>query len=136
MDVSFKAVLFDDAGRVLLGTNPRDEWELLGGRADPEDSGPADTITRELVEEAGVCIRVDHLIDIWYYDIPHEGRVAVASYLAHFIGPATIQASHEHSRLAFFSIDELDRLLMPSQYATTIRAAATYLHDRQQKGIQ
>ncbi len=27
MDISFKAVLFDASGRVLLGTNPRNEDE-------------------------------------------------------------------------------------------------------------
>jgi hypothetical protein len=34
METSFKAALFDSANRVLLGSNPRGEWELLGGRAD------------------------------------------------------------------------------------------------------
>jgi hypothetical protein len=32
MDTSLKAVIFDEQGRVLLGKNPRREWELLGGR--------------------------------------------------------------------------------------------------------
>lgn len=136
MDVSFKAVLFDGDGRVLLGTNPRNEWELLGGRADPEDSGPADTITRELAEEAGVRIQVDRLIDIWYYNIPNEGRVAVASYLAQFVGSTTVQPSHEHGELQFFSVDELGSLPMPAQYAATIRAASALLTASEQKGIQ
>lgn len=32
--VSVKGVVFDRHGRVLLGLNDRDEWELLGGRLD------------------------------------------------------------------------------------------------------
>lgn len=123
MDVSFKAVLFDSDGAVLLGRNRRHEWELLGGRADPADRSPADTIRRELHEEAGLGVTVGALVDIWYYDIAGEGRVAVASYLASSIVGGSLRASDEHAELCWFELDELDDIPLPRGYATTIRLA-------------
>lgn len=124
MDVSFKAVVLDAAGRVLLGRNPRDEWELLGGRADPGDPDPHATIARELAEEAGIAVRIGELVDIWYYDVPGAGRVAVASYLAHLDGDAELVTSDEHAQLRFFPVDEVAGLDMPAGYTRTILAAA------------
>lgn len=124
MDVSFKAVLFDEHDRVLLGSNPRSEWELLGGRADDEDAGPVETIIRELWEEAGIHVDVGELIDIWYYDIANEGRVAVVSYLATTSDITSVAASVEHGSLGFFGLDDLDALVMPAEYKRTIRTAA------------
>ena len=124
MEISFKAVLFDIAGRVLLGTNPRGEWELLGGRPEAGDFGPHDTIARELTEEAGVAVRIGDLVDIWYYQIPGAGSVAIASYIAYLDDSADIVPSEEHTELQFFGVDELAGLNMPTGYKTTIRAAS------------
>lgn len=126
MDTSFKGVLFDSRGRCLLGRNPRDEWELLGGRADLDDASPSDTIAREFREEAGLAIGVLGLIDIWYYDIVNEGRVAVASYLVQTTGSGVNDTvtSDEHSDIEWFDLDDLDDLPMPDGYRTTIRKAA------------
>lgn len=126
MEISFKGVLFDEEGRVLLGLNPRNEWELLGGRADPEDEGPAHTIAREFHEEAGLDVQVSDLIDIWYYDIPRRGRVAIASYVVSLTSPGvgSWSASEEHSSLRRFSLEEVRALDMPAGYKRTISAAA------------
>lgn len=124
MDVSFKAVLFNGDGQVLLGANSRSEWELLGGRADCQDSDPAATITREVREEAGIDAVVGELVDIWYYDIPNEGRVAVASYLASVEDMSGLVASVEHRSLRFFAPEEISALAMPEGYKSTIRQAA------------
>jgi 8-oxo-dGTP pyrophosphatase MutT (NUDIX family) len=125
MDTSFKAVVFDEHGRVLLGKNPREEWELLGGRADPGDISPEDTIRRELLEETGIEVSLGPLIDIWFYDVA-GGRIAVASYLAS-IATGTKAPSIEHSELAFFDADELDGLNLPAGYKMSIRRARKLL---------
>lgn len=123
MDVSFKAVLFDSDGAVLLGRNRRREWELLGGRADLADRSPADTIRRELFEEAGLTVTIGGLVDIWYYDIAGEGRVAVASYLATSSSEGSLRPSEEHAELCWFGLDELDGIPLPEGYVSTIRLA-------------
>jgi 8-oxo-dGTP pyrophosphatase MutT (NUDIX family) len=127
MDTSLEGVLFDDAGRVLLGLNPREEWELLGGRADPDDADPAATIRREFLEEAALAVEVEDLIDIWYYDVAGAGRVAVASYLVHVepaaLHTAALHLSDEHADLRFVPPDELESLPIPDGYTRTIRKA-------------
>ncbi len=136
MDTSFKAVVFNSEHKVLLGTNPRSEWELLGGRADPEDRGPEDTIRRELFEEAGLDIVLGSIVDIWYYDIAGEGRVAVASYLAEPASDTPLTASHEHGKLAYFAVDQIDDLQLPGRYKTTIRRAQQLILSQREKGIR
>jgi 8-oxo-dGTP pyrophosphatase MutT (NUDIX family) len=125
MDTSFKAVIFDEQGRVLLGKNPRGEWELLGGRADPGDHSPEDTIRRELLEEAGVEVAVGPLVDIWFYDVD-GGRVAVASYLT-TVPTGVTTPSSEHTELAFFETDQLAGLALPDGYRASIRRAREML---------
>jgi 8-oxo-dGTP pyrophosphatase MutT (NUDIX family) len=139
MDTSFKAVIFDSTGRVLLGSNLRGEWELLGGRAEPEDTTPEDTIRREVQEEAGLTIHIGEFVDIWYYDIPNEGRVAVASYRAELGDSKQLIRGDEHDALAFFDVDELHRIHLPDGYKRTIRLAQTLAreeHEKRKKGTK
>ncbi|GGV69942.1 hypothetical protein GCM10010277_80480 [Streptomyces longisporoflavus] len=51
--VSVKGVALDARGRVLLLKNERGEWELPGGRLEPEDAAPEATVAREISEESG-----------------------------------------------------------------------------------
>lgn len=124
MIISCKAVLFDADGQVLLGSNPRGEWELLGGQPDPGDRDPQATIRRELAEEAGLEVSVGDLVDIWYYEITGAGRVAVASYLAQADPAADPRLSEEHGDVRFFPLSEARSLHMPDGYKHTIVAAA------------
>ncbi len=39
MATSIKGIVIDPSGRVLLGRNPRNEWELPGGWPDLADDG-------------------------------------------------------------------------------------------------
>jgi 8-oxo-dGTP pyrophosphatase MutT (NUDIX family) len=59
--VSIKGVLLLDQ-RVVLVKNPRDEWELPGGRVD-EGEAHAQTLTREFAEELSIDVRVGKAID-------------------------------------------------------------------------
>jgi 8-oxo-dGTP pyrophosphatase MutT (NUDIX family) len=103
----------------------RAEWELLGGRADPGDSSPENTIRRELLEEAGVEVAVGPLIDIRFYDVA-DGRVAIASYLA-TVQTGVTTPSSEHTELAFFETGQLAGLALPGGYSTSIRRARELL---------
>lgn len=107
--------------RVLLGTNPRGEWELLGGRAEKQDQTPQDTIRREVHEESGLDIIVGPIVDTWYYEIQGEGRVAVTSYLARLVGEASVVLGDEHTDLAYFRDEELDGINLPQGYRDSVR---------------
>ncbi|MGR6968158.1 NUDIX domain-containing protein [Streptomyces cynarae] len=130
IDTSFKAVLLDSETRVLLGTNPRGEWELLGGRAEAQDATPQDTVRREVYEEAGIDITVGAIVDTWFYDVPGKGRVAVTSYLARPVGDVSLVLSAEHADLAFFHARELDDINLPEGYRRSIRLGIDQLRGR------
>lgn len=123
LNVSIKAVLLDDQGRVLLGRNPRLEWELLGGRPDPEDASPQDTLRRELREEAGLAIDVGPILDSWIYDLGELGRICVVTYLASPAERAPPHLSEEHSDLRWFTPDAAREVTMPWGYKDSIEAA-------------
>nr|WP_244374299.1 NUDIX hydrolase [Streptomyces griseorubiginosus] len=130
IDTSFKAVLLDGEMRVLLGSNPRGEWELLGGRAEAQDASSQDTVRREVREEAGIDIVVGAIVDTWFYDIPGTGRVAVTSYLARPVGDVSLALGTEHADLAFFHARELDDINLPEGYRRSIRLGIDQLQAR------
>jgi 8-oxo-dGTP pyrophosphatase MutT (NUDIX family) len=121
VDTSFKAVLLDSEMRVLLGINPRGEWELLGGRPETQDASPQDTVRREVHEEAGIDIVVGAIVDAWFYDVPGKGRVVVTSYLARPVGDGSLVLGADHADLAFFHSRELDDINLPEGYRQSIR---------------
>jgi 8-oxo-dGTP pyrophosphatase MutT (NUDIX family) len=123
LEVSVKAVLLDDEGRVLLGRNPRDDWELLGGRPDPEDATPQDTLRRELLEEAGLAIDVGPILDSWIYDLGELGRICIVTYRATPAADAALEVSAEHSDLRWFTVDEALAAPMPQGYKDSLLRA-------------
>ena len=130
--VSVKGVALDARDRVLLLRNERDEWELPGGRLEtggpdgavPADATPESALEREIEEETGWKVHAGPLIDggVWIYEPVPGRRVLIVTYgcfVPHPQPPPVV--SHEHSRLGFFSADELPGLDMPDGYRQTIR---------------
>jgi 8-oxo-dGTP diphosphatase len=61
---SVSAVVFNDAGAILLGRRSDDgRWSLLAGSIDPGEQ-PADAIVREIREESAVEVRVDAMVGV------------------------------------------------------------------------
>jgi hypothetical protein len=86
MDTSFKAVIVDSGISVLLGSNPRGERELLGGRAEPHDGGPEDKVRRELREEAG-----DEHIELPFFELAELEQLDLPQAYKHTIRLAQSQ---------------------------------------------
>jgi len=58
------AVVFDDAGRVLLGQRADNHrWALISGIPDPGEQ-PAAALVREVQEETGVRVAVERLVAV------------------------------------------------------------------------
>ncbi len=73
---SASAVIFDDAGRVLLMLRADNQhWGIPGGRAEIGES-IAHTVVREVFEETGLRVSVKRLIGV--YSDP--ARYSIASY--------------------------------------------------------
>lgn len=125
--VSVKGVVFMD-GKVVLLKNERDEWELPGGRLEP-DEDPAACVVWEIAEELGVEVTVDCILDSWLYDITTVSRqVVIVTYLCRTAATSeAITISEEHQAVGLFDVGTLADLTMPDGYRASIVNACDIL---------
>ena len=124
--VGADAAVFDDDDRLLLVRRVDDgKWGLIAGWVDPNES-PAQTVVRELEEEAGVRGRVERLVGAFFREActgehPH-GTVSVV-YLCSILGGNLQPQAHEVHEVAWRRIDEIDADAWHLNHATLARAA-------------
>ena len=114
---------------VLLGLNPRGEWELPGGRPDQPEASVAQVVERELLEETGLRVRAGRLLVADLFEVVPGHRLLVVVLLATLSddtapdadgeGPAR---SEEHSELGWFRRDDPPHPL-PSIYRRAVAEA-------------
>jgi ADP-ribose pyrophosphatase YjhB (NUDIX family) len=132
--VDVRAVVCDDAGRVLLVRERRDGgWTLPGGWADVGET-PAEAVAREVEEEAGYRVRVARVLAVWdkrCHDHPPEPfYVYKLVFLCEVVGgapraPAPDGGGHgpeeETDGVGFFAPDALPPLSLPRITAAQVR---------------
>jgi mutator protein MutT len=118
--VSIKGVIVRD-GRVVLLRNERQEWELPGGKLEPDET-PEECLAREVHEELGLAVTVGPILDSWVYEITPAIRVVVTTF-------GCIERTHvdpvlsaEHKALAWFDLAQVDGLPMPGGYKRSVAA--------------
>jgi 8-oxo-dGTP diphosphatase len=105
---------------VLLGRNSRGEWELPGGRPEPDEESVAATLVREVREETGLDIAAGRLLLAELFEVVPGRRLLVVVLAAVPAGAtAALRASEEHSELGWFAIDRLPEPL-PELYRRAI----------------
>jgi 8-oxo-dGTP pyrophosphatase MutT (NUDIX family) len=116
--VSVKGVLLrkdNGTAEVLLLRNDRDEWELPGGRPEAQET-PEACLTREILEETGLAVKVGPLIQNGLLTIPppHALKttdVLILAYGCYLHAPsdarALIALSSEHKSATWIGIKEL-----------------------------
>jgi 8-oxo-dGTP pyrophosphatase MutT (NUDIX family) len=115
--VSVKGVILD-GDRVVVLRNERGEWELPGGRLEPDES-IEECLVREVHEELGVIVTVGPLVDAWLYDLA-EGTVLVMAYGCSADASADMQHSSEHSEIAWLDAASLWDEPIPPGYLRAI----------------
>lgn len=105
---------------MLLALNERDEWELPGGRLEPDET-PEECVAREIEEETGLRVRVGPVIRNWVFEVVPARRVLVLAYGCKLVtDDLKPTVSHEHSAVRFFPVAEIADLALPTGYQAAI----------------
>jgi mutator protein MutT len=123
--VSIKGVVIRD-GQVMLLHNERKEWELPGGKLEPDES-PEQCVVREIYEELGLEVVAATLLDTWVYVITPQVRVLIVTYGCIEVTPRDVVLSHEHQQLAWVPLPGLAALRMPEGYKRSVQRWAQRL---------
>jgi 8-oxo-dGTP diphosphatase len=105
-------IVRDEANRILLGKRNKDpqrgNWVLPGGKIHAFES-IADAAARELAEETGLTVEVQHQFRVYeVINAPQEHRIIIYSW-AKVVG-GDLRASDDISEVKFVSLDELGDL--------------------------
>ena len=121
--VSVKGVVLRD-DRVVLVKNTRDEWELPGGKLEPDETLEG-CVARELTEELGLDVTVGPVVDVWMYRIRPDLDVLVVTYGCEAAVWPEPLVSPEGIEVGLFPLDALDGLRLPDGYRRSVRRWAT-----------
>jgi ADP-ribose pyrophosphatase YjhB (NUDIX family) len=81
-------------------------WSLAGGFVEVGEH-PKDSLKREILEETGLIIQVDQLLDVFQF--PQYHYVITIAYAATVIG-GTLRAGDDVAQAVWFSADSLPEL--------------------------
>jgi 8-oxo-dGTP diphosphatase len=125
LPISVKGVLIHQ-DHVLLLLNERDEWDLPGGRPDPDEDHRA-ALKREVQEEAGLTVEVDAALGDYLFEVLPGRFVRILPFVCRLIGGSDVVLSHEHLETRWLPLAELGERIhghsLPVGYLGAIRQA-------------
>ena len=121
--VSIKGVLLLEQ-RVVLVKNPRDEWELPGGRVD-EGEAHAQTLTREFAEELSIAVHVGAAIDSYLFEVTPGKHVFIVTYGCTLAGEFKPRLSDEHTEHCLWPVERLSEINLPAGYRRSVEQWAS-----------
>lgn len=117
--VSVKGVLIINQ-QVLLLKNERDEWELPGGKLEPDEEIPS-CLCREIKEETGLDAKVTTALSPYVYKVLGITAVLILPFICKVESFDSMVISHEHKEIGIFDIDRLDQINLPEGYKQAIK---------------
>lgn len=113
-------------GRLLLikrAMNPeRGKWSLPAGFID-QGEDPKDAAAREALEETGLIVRIEHVLDVFHNPPGAGGASVFILYRAQIIG-GELAAADDAADAGFFALDQLPELAFASTKAAVARLLA------------
>jgi 8-oxo-dGTP pyrophosphatase MutT (NUDIX family) len=109
------AIVFNDAGDVLLGRRAdTGKWSVLGGIVEPDEE-PADTVVREVLEETGVICAVIRMTGVYTtptltYPNGNRARYVVTAFACRATGGVPRVADDESLEVGYFPTEALPDL--------------------------
>lgn len=113
-------------GRLLLikrAMNPeRGKWSLPAGFID-QGEDPKDAAAREALEETGLIVRIEGVLDVFHNPPGAGGASVFILYRAQIIG-GELAAADDAADAGFFALDQLPELAFASTKAAVARLLA------------
>lgn len=130
MMVGASAIIFDEAGRVLMqqrGDTGR--WGIIGGALDPGEQ-PADAVKREVWEETGLLVEPVRVIGIYggpayHFAYPHGDQITVTSVMfeCRVVGGELSADGQESLALAYLAPEEIRQQAYPPRMWQRVQQA-------------
>ncbi len=115
-----------EGGRLLLikrAMNPeRGKWSLPAGFID-QGEDPKDAAAREALEETGLIVRIENVLDVFHNPPGVGGASVFILYRAQIIG-GELAAADDAADAGFFALDQLPELAFASTKAAVARLLA------------
>lgn len=127
--VSIKGVLLIE-GQVVLVKNPRNEWELPGGRTDRGETH-AQTLAREFFEELSIEVAISKPIDSYVFEVIPGRHVSIVTYGCDLAGTFAPRLSEEHSEHCLWPVDRLSEINLPEGYKRSVEKWVNAVRGRQ-----
>ncbi|MDR2248963.1 NUDIX hydrolase [Acinetobacter sp.] len=122
--VSVKGILVLDE-QILLLKNERDEWELPGGKLEPNEDIPS-CLIREIKEETGLDVQVVAVLEPYIYKVLDITAVLIIPFKCQVESFESMVISHEHKEIGLFDVHTLDQINLPEGYRKTIQQSLAY----------
>jgi 8-oxo-dGTP pyrophosphatase MutT (NUDIX family) len=101
-------------GRVLLAQRPSGRWSVVSGILEPGEQ-PARAVVREVLEETGTEVEVEHLVDVvtqepMAYENGDRAQYLDLTFRCRYLGGEAHVADDENLAVAWFALDDLPDL--------------------------
>ena len=117
--VSVKGVLEID-GKLLLRKNQRNEYELLGGHLEKEDTTAEQRLITEFAEESGIRVEVLEHREPWLYEVGSR-NIIIVPYVCRALCIPDVLTDEDGGTLHWLRAEEAASAFMPQGYKDTIR---------------
>lgn len=108
------AIVFNDAGELLLQKAMDGNWYTPGGAIDPDEQ-PADAAAREVLEETGLVVDVQRLVGVFTetpvtYGNGDRVQYVIITFRCRAAGGTLAVGDDESLEVKFFPLDQLPPL--------------------------
>ena len=118
--VSVKGIA-ESCGSHLLRVNERDEYVLLGGKLEHSDRSLADRVRQEFLEESGVEIKPEKVLEPWFY-VFGDRPVLIVPLRCGVVCVPEVMADQDGGRLEWVEEARLSSIDLPKSYRDSICA--------------